>query len=368
MIVTEVAWRQDPLSGLGNMLAFFERLLWRLRRVARQPLTIIYFDLVNLSHMNRTSGRDAGDQTLRWLALALQDEMEANDCYRLRGDEFAALLLGCTAEDAEAVAARVRDRFVRLTQGHDVVQVEPDPLHSAILYIEQPRGMVVGDVLIGMESAMQQLKRDGQSSLIARYPMQADADLRETVSSLIMRMLELGEMLDQAMTQAETDPLTGLPNNRAMRRLLDMTTTQARETQGHFAVLLVDGDNLRQFNKISYQAGDELIQQLAAILAKGLRQPDRLARWRLGDEFLILLPEATVNVATGVAQRLVEAVENAEWRLPVTISVGIALFPQHGRDAETLEDAVEAALTDAKERGKNQAVLFGGDDQEEAAA
>lgn len=367
-MATEVAWRQDPLSGLGNMLAFFEKLSFYATQPPDQPLTIIYFDLVNLSGMNRTGGRDAGDQTLRWLALALQDEIEGDGCFRLRGDEFAALLVGDTPEEAEALAASVRDRFMRLTQGQASVPTEPTPLHSAVLHIEHPRKMVVGDVLIAMESAMQRLKRDGQSTLTASYPMTADADLRETVSSLITKMLELGQMLDSAMTQAETDPLTGLPNNRAMRRLLE-ATIQNSEQQSQFAILLVDGDNLRQFNKISYQAGDELIQQLASLLASGLRQEDELARWRLGDEFLILLPDATEAVATGVAQRLVEAVAEKEWRLPVTISVGIALFPEHGRDAKSLETAVEAALTEAKEQGKNQAVLFqASEDEKEAAA
>jgi diguanylate cyclase (GGDEF)-like protein len=349
------------------MLAFFERLSQHAPTSSDGPLTIIYFDLVNLSDMNRSGGRDTGDQALRWLALALQDELALEGCFRLRGDEFAAVLQGCTPETAEALATKVQDRFMRLTQGQTTIQLEPHPIHIVVLHIEAPGEMQVADVVIDMETVMQQLKREDQTFLAAHYPIDANVNLRETVSSLILRMLELGGMLDMALTQAETDPLTGLPNMRAMQRMLGESVVQAGERETPFAVLLVDGDNLRQFNKISYQAGDEMLQQLANLLGSGLRQQDKLARWRLGDEFLILLPGAGTQEAQGVAQRLVETIAHAEWQLPVTISIGIALFPQHGRDADTLEDAVEAALTQAKEQGKNQAVLYHRDDEEVAA-
>lgn len=182
-------------------------------------------------------------------------------------------------------------------------------------------------------------------------------DLHLTVETLIARVMELEERLHEARSLAEEDPLTRLPNSRAMRRILAEAMALGRSRHRRFALLLVDGDNLRAFNDLSYAAGDRMIVDLAARLSGTLRAPDRIARWRCGDEFLILLPDADAEVASRVAERLVGAVREGEWLLPVTISVGVALFPEHGRSADALIDEVERALSAAKAQGKDRAVL-----------
>jgi diguanylate cyclase (GGDEF)-like protein len=91
-----------------------------------------------------------------------------------------------------------------------------------------------------------------------------------------------------------------------------------------------------------------------------LRPGDFIARWRVGDEFLVLLPTATQNDAFIVAERLRAQVESESraWEIPITISVGIALYPAHGSTAEELLLAVEKAAKHSKDHGKNQITVF----------
>lgn len=355
--MNQLQWRQDPLSGLGTMLAFLERLSQHSSGALQETLTILYFDLVDLRAVNIQQGLEMGDRALRWLALALQDEIPVQACFRLRGDEFAAILDGCTPEQARIVAAKVQERFIRLTASQDGLLLHPRPLHLTVLHIPKDIEIQVVDILIAMESVMQQLKREDREFVLSHYPVEANANLRVTLSALIERVLHMGTLLDRAVTQAETDALTGIPNGRAMGRALQEAVEASGETADPFAIILVDGDNLRAINKISYAAGDAMIQQLATLLSQGLRSHDRIARWRLGDEFMILLPGAGESEAMSVAHRLVQSVHDASWQLPVTISAGVALYPRHGRSAEELIARVEDALNTAKEQGKNRAYL-----------
>lgn len=350
-------WRQDSLSQLGNLLAFFERLAREVAVQPREPITVLYLDLADLTRLNHRRGNKVGDQALRWLALAMRDELPDDACFRLRGDEFAAIL-GGEPDAVRAAALRVRQRFHRLTHTDLPATPVEEPLYLVLLHLPAAIPIEVADVLIAMESVMQRLKQQGMHLAEASYPVHNEADLRATVSSLVDRVMELGAMLDRATQEAESDPLTGLPNMRAMARHLAETLAESRAGEGHFALLLVDGDNLRAINKISYAAGDAMIRQLATLLGDELRHDDHLARWRLGDEFLILLPGADAEEAQRVGERLVERVQSGDWQMPVTISVGVALFPEHGSEADTLIAAVEEALNRAKEEGKNRALLY----------
>lgn len=86
---------------------------------------------------------------------------------------------------------------------------------------------------------------------------------------------------------------------------------------------------------------------------------DFVSRWRVGDEFIVILPNTTIEGARIIGERFRLAVKEASrsWRFPVTISIGIASYPTHGDCIETLIDRVESANKHAKEQGKNQVVV-----------
>jgi diguanylate cyclase (GGDEF)-like protein len=99
-----------------------------------------------------------------------------------------------------------------------------------------------------------------------------------------------------------------------------------------------------------------MLKELAELLLSHLRPGDFIARWRVGDEFLVLLPATTKEGAFIVAERLRFEVESRskEWEIPVTVSIGIAAYPSDGTTAEELLLAIEKALKLSKDKGKNQ--------------
>ena len=103
-----------------------------------------------------------------------------------------------------------------------------------------------------------------------------------------------------------------------------------------------------------------MLKGLSEVLSSHLRPGDFIARWRVGDEFLVLLPTATGNDAFLVAERLRSEVESRSkaWEIAITISIGIANFPSHGSTVEELLAAVEKAAKHSKTHGKNQITVF----------
>jgi diguanylate cyclase (GGDEF)-like protein len=156
-----------------------------------------------------------------------------------------------------------------------------------------------------------------------------------------------------------------MPNVRAALMHLETATARLNmtgpgRTTSSLAILLVDGDDLKSYNSVGgYAAGDRMLCDLSATLQRQLRPNDFLARWRFGDEFLLLLRRCELPVAMAVAERLRKAVleESQSWQRPISVSIGVALGPQHGRDPATLISAAERALLQAKESGKNCVVV-----------
>ncbi len=163
-------------------------------------------------------------------------------------------------------------------------------------------------------------------------------------------------LLEHAQSLALSDDISGLPNHRAAQTVLGEKINKSLKEQAPFSILFVDGDNLRQYNNISYQKGNSMIRKLGEILASQLRRGDFLARWFSGDEFLIVLPGADRQKALHVGERLRLLVEKTtkDWLFPITISVGVASFPEDGKTLEALLRKAEEANALAKKCGKNQ--------------
>jgi len=185
----------------------------------------------------------------------------------------------------------------------------------------------------------------------------------EFVSSIKSLIVNLSEhiyqsygLLSQAHSLALSDDISGLPNHRAAESILEEKLNKSIEAQEPFSILFIDGDNLKQYNHLSYQRGNLMIRHLAELLAGQLRKNDFLARWFSGDEFLAVLPGADRQEAFRIGERLRSVVETAtkHWPIPVTISIGMASYPEDGSSMEELLRKAEEANFLAKSRGKNQ--------------
>lgn len=162
---------------------------------------------------------------------------------------------------------------------------------------------------------------------------------------------------------AMTDMLTGLPNRRRMRELLDGQVVRFQRSAQPFGVLLSDIDGFKAVNDSrGHACGDYVLRELAGVLRSRIRGQDSVARWG-GEEFLFLLPETDAAGSTALAEKLRSAVERAGMSfggapVSVTMTFGVAAFDGKG----SLEDAIrqaDQALYMGKERGKNRVVAVG---------
>lgn len=167
-------------------------------------------------------------------------------------------------------------------------------------------------------------------------------------------VLGAARMRAQLHRLATTDALTGLYNRRHFMGELEDHLRRLRRYGGRLGVAVFDLDGFKQLNdRHGHAAGDRALQAIAGLMRGCLRDSDVVARLG-GDEFAALLLEADPDEAGRVIERLRGEVEAASLQpTPVTLSAGLALFPQHGNDSEGLLHCADAALYTAKRRGRN---------------
>jgi diguanylate cyclase (GGDEF)-like protein len=349
-------YRTDALTGVGNLLGFFEWLLNRRKSDLHSPFTLVSLDISGLAGLNETSGRTAGDTALRWVAIVLKEETEAQ-IYRIGPEEFVLVLTDGVPKSRTALVERIAER---LNKEASQVGLRPPVARIAVIHYTGQEGISPESVLGVFYAAISDLKQSPGVSFKVFDAAKAEPspDLGWIVNDIVDRMVSLGVMLDELHHLAYTDAITGLPNMNAALKRLETTLAQVESAEQPFALLLIDGDDLRRYNEISYAAGDEMIQRLGSTLKAEIRPSDFIARWRSGDEFFVLLPATSTRQAVAVGKRLCNTVQEAsrEWRFRITISSGVASYPEHGKTASGLLHQAEIALDRAKKMGKNQVV------------
>ncbi len=234
----------------------------------------------------------------------------------------------------------------------------PNPAAVMLIHF-QNETLEIADLWIGISDALFDAKVYENRGFVINTYSHAFAGNKyqvRVINTLTERLLSFATRLDATHKIAYVDPITQLPNSIAAERELQHVIQEAVDGQGAFAILFIDGDNLRYYNDISYSTGDDMLRRLAELLTHHLRPGDFIARWRVGDEFLVLLPATHADAAFLVAERLRSAVETISkgWEIPITISIGISCYPANGRTVEALLTTVEKAAKASKDNGKNQ--------------
>ncbi len=189
-------------------------------------------------------------------------------------------------------------------------------------------------------------------------------ELGAAFNSMSTRLKELYESLESL---AFTDPLTKLPNRTLFHDRLEQAIEDAKRDYKPFALMLMDLDRFKDINDtLGHQVGDKLLQQVAARLRSKLRDIDTVARMG-GDEFAILLPAVNDKHATMAARMLLQALRAPfrieEQTLDIGASIGIALYPDHGVDANILIQRSDVAMYSAKHSNSGHAFYDGKIDQ-----
>jgi diguanylate cyclase (GGDEF)-like protein len=381
-------FRLDPLTGCKNYLGFLEALAVHAiteppaNGLEKPPLSrywinssqcsgLLLVEMNALQFFNETRGRAYGDSALRWLSLVLQEESNSN-VFRICGHEFAVLLKMRSSLEHHELIERILRRM-----GREARQLGfPGSAANMALVTFDQTPIDLETILVKADEAVTSVKNDPDCDFMIvnaigpgfrpeTYPTSTLTSSSDSTFSLswlsfnIDKVLELGRILDHIQNESYTDTISGLPNMKAALGNMEKTFEMSKHNQSPFSILMIDGDNIRAYNNINYATGDEMIRDMSAVFRNNLRPGDFVARWRTGDEFIVILPGTSIEGAKIIGERFRMAVKEASksWLFPTTVSIGIASYPRHGDNINTLIDKAESANKHAKEQGKDRIVL-----------
>ena len=262
----------------------------------------------------------------------------------------------------ESIDRRVREHHLlpegkSLTFFHEVApSATPPPAHSEgsivleteSLLLERPQiGGIVGVGLAGTRS-------DAVRKLVVRGFLVSILNVLGSVKALSLYNKEIEYF-------AVRDPLTRLFNQRVFWELLEYEVGRAKRHDTSFAVCVVDLDDFKRVNDtFGHATGDRYLKEMAAILLSETRQGDILARYG-GDEFAFVLPEVDLVGATTIVDRIREKIslfrmepdEPHQPLIEASVSIGLALFPDHAANAQDLFSLADRMMYKAKLSGKN---------------
>ncbi|MFL9456354.1 MULTISPECIES: diguanylate cyclase [Nostocales] len=177
--------------------------------------------------------------------------------------------------------------------------------------------------------------------------------------ALALANLKLREALQQQSTR---DPLTGLFNRRYLDEFLEREIYRAERKQYSVGIIMIDVDHFKGFNDVyGHEAGDTVLRELGIFLKQQIRQADIACRYG-GEEFLIILPETTLETCFERAEQIREGVKHLDLQYRhqslsrISLSLGVSLFPMHGLTPGAVIQAADSALYCAKQSGRDRVV------------
>jgi diguanylate cyclase (GGDEF)-like protein len=191
----------------------------------------------------------------------------------------------------------------------------------------------------------------------------AVAELNEEIRQRVaVRTGALERQMASLRQQASRDGLTGLYNRRMLEMIAPKLLESCRQQKLDLSVLMIDVDHFKMLNDtLGHAAGDELLRDVASIIRSSIRESDLALRYG-GDEFVVLIPGASAEVAQATAKRLTSLVDGLTKPLkvekPPRVSIGIAQLSALGDVTwEQLVDAADRALYDVKKKRRAEASL-----------
>lgn len=225
------------------------------------------------------------------------------------------------------------------------------------------------DLLGRLEESVTDL--EGTNTLLRSKEVSLGSVVDDRTRELKASNAELVEANKRLRELSVRDGLTDLFNHRCLIEHIELEIARSRRYGREFSLLFMDLDDFKRVNdRYGHAAGDAVLVRVAELLmpsVDGLRHSDFAARYG-GEEFCVILPETPLGGGQIKAERIRNAIEGIAWseldpsvEIPVTMSVGVAAFPQHGDSVGSILDAADSALYRAKSGGKNRVVISGQD-------
>ena len=230
-----------------------------------------------------------------------------------------------------------------------------------------------------LEEALVDLERSDSGTVSLRFRLAGQRKQEHWIEGRFIRHLRNGGVAgvrgvlrdvtdaylqEKRITQlALHDALTGLPNRALLEDRLERAIIQAKRREQKIAVMFIDLDNFKQVNDLhGHRAGDQLLLAVTQALQGSLREGDTLARWG-GDEFIVLSQEfGNTESLRAIGERLLQSVYQKllidHMDASISLSIGVAVFPDDAGNGETLLVQADKALYHAKSQGRNNVQLF----------
>ncbi|MFQ5743973.1 MAG: diguanylate cyclase [Acidobacteriota bacterium] len=321
--------------------------------------------LYKISQLASVSVREDFEEVLSTVLHVTQDVIPEGHCAILLLDPISGCLL---VQASEGYQEGVERLYIPLGKG---VTGRAAKLGRAQVVDDLTREK---DYLPGVAGARSEialpLVAEGQVigvlNVESRQPSAYDQEQVRTLMVIAQQLavvLRTAQLHDEARRLAITDPLTGLYNRRYFIKELEDSIRRAQRYDHLLALVFVDLDRFKTINdNYGHQTGDRALQSVAEAMRESMRETDVVARIG-GEEFAALLMEADRDRALQVAERFQRRVRHLGFRaeggevVPINLSAGIALFPEHAGDAAALLHQADGALYMAKRRGRSQLVV-----------
>lgn len=215
----------------------------------------------------------------------------------------------------------------------------------------------------GDEIATLALVLNTAAERLSQHTTELESEVQKRTEELSQKNAELQEVNERLEKLAITDGLTELVNHRHFQQLLAAEVTRQQRERRPFAVLMMDVDHFKHYNDShGHPAGDGVLKRLARIMRENVRASDVVARYG-GEEFVVLLLDTDHERAMGIAEKLREMIASHPFPYAseqplgyVSVSVGVAVWPDHGATPEALIAAADKALYAAKRFGRDVVV------------
>jgi diguanylate cyclase (GGDEF)-like protein len=308
-----------------------------------------------------------GDELLENLVTYVGDLLSARACvlYASEEGENALRLRACFGDSprgrnrlavgqgtAGMAAERRLPLLIRDAPRHPEFDPSREPFPEAVNLMATPiiaQGEVRGVILV-VDHRAGRSYRESDLAMLNLFAGQA---------AVALDNLSLYDRLER---DATTDSLTGLANRRSFRHTLANEVDRAERYGHRLSLLLLDIDHFKTVNdSFGHAAGDQALRRVGKVILAQIRRIDFPARCG-GEEFAVIMPHTEKGFASGVAERLRHAFEVArllehDRERRVTVSIGVASFPEDASDMDTLIEAADNALYRAKGAGRNRVVV-----------
>jgi len=341
----------DSLTGLPNRVVLLDRLREMLR--SGHPGSVVLLDLNRFKEINDRYGHQLGDAVLIEIGRRVHGVVETTGgtVARIGGDEFVVLLPETTTEAAEALTEAIHEA---LAQPHRIGATDVTVAFSAGI---APLMGTVERTLRAADVAMYASKEAGSPMRV--YTPDLTAERRAAAQELEA----LRRRNEELLGEARTDPLTNLPNRRRYDEDFAAVDRATANGLASFSVIVIDIDHFGRFNRSEggQESGDETLRRAAQAFSEAVREGDVVYR-RGGEEFVVLLPDADLENACGVADRISATLRRHRIPHPdqavVTASLGVASFdPAVHECSGAVVDAADGAMRRAKAGGRDRIVV-----------